>query len=61
MTSVLLFHCCTTSQSGVVEHDICSKLLKEEQMLIIRFCENLSDMEKTINNVECAIRGNVMA
>lgn len=30
---------------------------KYEQELILKFCENLCDMEATVNNVERAIRG----
>ncbi|XP_028168893.1 probable beta-hexosaminidase fdl [Ostrinia furnacalis] len=57
MTSILLFHCCASSQTGAVDSDICCRLSKTEQEWILQFCENLSEMDPTINNVDCAIRG----
>ncbi|KAL0810315.1 hypothetical protein ABMA28_010472 [Loxostege sticticalis] len=57
MASILLFHCCASSQTGAVDSDICCKMAKTEQEWILKYCENLSEMETTINNVECAIRG----
>ncbi|CAB3245169.1 unnamed protein product [Arctia plantaginis] len=55
-TSVLLYHCCVSSINGQVDSDICSYLEKTEQELILKFCERLTDMEVTFNNVECAIK-----
>ncbi|XP_045507729.1 probable beta-hexosaminidase fdl [Colias croceus] len=56
MTSILLFHCCINSQNGQVEKDICEKLTIEEQEIILKFCEELSEMEATVNNVDTAIK-----
>ncbi|XP_038217002.1 probable beta-hexosaminidase fdl [Zerene cesonia] len=56
MTSILLFHCCINSQNGQVEKDICEKLSIEEQEIILKFCEALSEMEATVNNVDTAIK-----
>ncbi|CAG4980451.1 unnamed protein product [Colias eurytheme] len=56
MTSILLFHCCINSQNGQVEKDICEKLTIEEQEIILKFCETLSEMEVTVNNVDTAIK-----
>ncbi|CAH0403729.1 unnamed protein product [Chilo suppressalis] len=56
MHSILLYHCCASSQTGMVDRDICTKMSKAEQELILRFCENLSEMESTINNVDLSIK-----
>ncbi|XP_059062757.1 probable beta-hexosaminidase fdl [Achroia grisella] len=56
LTSVLLYHCCANSQLGLVGDDICLTLDKTHQNLILRFCEKLSDMEITVNNINLAIR-----
>ncbi|CAH4037580.1 unnamed protein product [Pieris brassicae] len=55
MTSILLFHCCTNSQ-GQVESDICKEMRDDEQEIILKFCEELSDMEVTVNNINTAIK-----
>ncbi|KAJ0170589.1 hypothetical protein K1T71_013960 [Dendrolimus kikuchii] len=60
MTTILLYHCCCSSQTGVVDTDICTYLEKPEQEVILKFCEQLSDMEATVNNVESAIRGGLI-
>lgn len=57
MMSILLFHCCCNSDTDEVNMDICRYLSKHDQMLILKFCENLNDMEVTVNNIECAIKG----
>ncbi|XP_050357844.1 probable beta-hexosaminidase fdl [Nymphalis io] len=57
MTSLLLYYFCTNSQYGKVDADIYEKLSKEEQMIILKFCENLAEMEVTINNIGRALRG----
>ncbi|KAJ2943077.1 hypothetical protein O0L34_g18768 [Tuta absoluta] len=56
MLSVLLYHCCAKSHTSAVEDDICNKLSRVDREMILKFCENLSDMEITINNVEVAIQ-----
>ncbi|CAG9790009.1 unnamed protein product [Diatraea saccharalis] len=54
--TILLFHCCINSKTGAVDNDICSKMEKWEQEVILRFCEKLSEMETTINNVDLSIK-----
>ncbi|XP_063898325.1 probable beta-hexosaminidase fdl [Helicoverpa armigera] len=54
--TVLLFHCCVSSVDGAVDSDICANLDKDEQEMILKFCERLSDMEVTANNIEWAVR-----
>ncbi|KAG6462276.1 hypothetical protein O3G_MSEX013157 [Manduca sexta] len=55
MTTVLLFHCCCNSRTGEVDADICDQMDEVEQEIILKFCERLSDMEVTVNNVERAV------
>ncbi|XP_064075422.1 chitooligosaccharidolytic beta-N-acetylglucosaminidase-like [Vanessa tameamea] len=57
LTSLLLYYFCINSQHGKVDADICENLSKEEQAIILNFCENLTEMEVTINNIERAIKG----
>ncbi|XP_046974434.1 uncharacterized protein LOC124540770 isoform X2 [Vanessa cardui] len=57
LTSLLLYYFCVNSQHGKVDADICENLSKEEQAKILSFCENLAEMEVTINNIERAIKG----
>lgn len=59
MASILLYHCCVNSQ-GAVHEDICKNFNKQEQELILMFCEKLGDMETTLNNIELAIKGRYM-
>ncbi|KAJ8705945.1 hypothetical protein PYW07_010722 [Mythimna separata] len=56
MTSIILFHCCVSSLNGMVDSDICINLTKTEQEMILKFCEQLSAMEVTCNNIELAIK-----
>ncbi|XP_049881967.1 chitooligosaccharidolytic beta-N-acetylglucosaminidase-like [Pectinophora gossypiella] len=56
MASVLLYHCCINSITGAVEADICDKLARHEREMILKYCESLTEMEITSNNVEIAIR-----
>ncbi|XP_075987487.1 putative beta-hexosaminidase fdl [Anticarsia gemmatalis] len=56
LTSLTLYHCCVSSINGKVDNDICAHLDKGEQELVLKFCEHLTDMEITCNNVECAIK-----
>ncbi|XP_062531584.1 chitooligosaccharidolytic beta-N-acetylglucosaminidase isoform X2 [Bombyx mori] len=55
MTSVLLYYCCCNSRTGEVDNEICKNLTIDEQETILKYCERLSDMEVTINNVETAV------
>ncbi|KAM3969003.1 chitooligosaccharidolytic beta-N-acetylglucosaminidase [Aphomia sociella] len=56
MISIVLYHCCTNSRSGMVDSDICMKMDKTEQDMILKFCEKLCEMEVTINNIDTAIK-----
>ncbi|KAI5638270.1 glycosyl hydrolase family 20, catalytic domain-containing protein [Phthorimaea operculella] len=56
MLSVLLYHCCVSSHSGAIEDDICRKMTRVDREMILKYCEDLSQMEITINNVEIAIQ-----
>ncbi|KAJ8708129.1 hypothetical protein PYW08_010495 [Mythimna loreyi] len=56
MTSIILYHCCVSSIKGMVDSDICKNLNKSEQEMILKFCEQLSAMEVTCNNIELAIK-----
>ncbi|CAH1642541.1 unnamed protein product [Spodoptera littoralis] len=56
MYSIMLFHCCVNSEESDVDKEICTNLTKEEQNMILKFCERLADMEVTASNIQCAIK-----
>ena len=54
--SALLYYCCTNTK-GKVSYDIFNNLSKAEQILILKFCEIMSTMEVTVNNIKNATEG----
>lgn len=55
-TSVLLYYLCTNSKNSLVDADIRRNLSRDDQMIILMFCEALAEMEVTINNIELAVK-----
>ncbi|CAH2098633.1 unnamed protein product [Euphydryas editha] len=55
-TSILLYYLCTNSKNSLVDADIRRHLLRDDQMMILLFCEALAEMEVTINNIELATK-----
>lgn len=55
-TSVLLYYLCTNSKNSLVDTDIRRNLSRDDQMIILMFCEALAEMEVTINNIELAVK-----
>lgn len=56
-TSVLLYYLCTNSKNSRVDADIRKNLSRNDQMIILLFCETLAEMEVTISNIELAAKG----